>query len=107
LKFLYFVGPYADEILNFLDPFFSSLHLEELKLQKSEEGGSVLEAVVDRLRQYADQKKDEKEKLMKTMNVKRLLVPYIELNLPGTLSHCWKRTSHCKKCVNSCLAKEL
>jgi hypothetical protein len=77
-------GPYADEIINFLDPFFNTLHMQELKLQKPK-GGSVIEEVIERLRQYAEERKEEKEKLMKIMNVKRLLVPYIELNLPGEL----------------------
>jgi len=76
-------GPFADDIIAFLDPFFKSMHEKDLEINT--DNGSVLAAVILHLKIYCEQNKENKEKLLKTMNVKQLVVPYISLNLPGEL----------------------
>eukprot|EP01120_Amphizonella_sp_Union-15-10_P000682 TRINITY_DN10714_c0_g1_i1.p1 TRINITY_DN10714_c0_g1~~TRINITY_DN10714_c0_g1_i1.p1 ORF type:complete len:292 (+),score=42.62 TRINITY_DN10714_c0_g1_i1:151-1026(+) len=74
-------GPFADEILAFLDPFVKSLHEKDLEINSVD--GSVIESVIENLRNYCENHKKETRDLIKLMNVKQLIVPYISLNLPG------------------------
>jgi len=68
-------GLYCDEILGFLDVFF--------KKMKSDRGTWVsLPDLLNDFTQYVNSHTNELHKLMKTMNVKKLITPYISLNLP-------------------------
>jgi len=75
-------GLYADEINNFLDPFFVELHQEKLPVENSER---ILQDVIGRLQTYAKGKTELLNDLMQSMNVSRLIIPYVEINLPGDL----------------------
>eukprot|EP01121_Diplochlamys_sp_Union-15-3_P000316 TRINITY_DN1029_c0_g2_i2.p1 TRINITY_DN1029_c0_g2~~TRINITY_DN1029_c0_g2_i2.p1 ORF type:complete len:311 (+),score=39.69 TRINITY_DN1029_c0_g2_i2:154-1086(+) len=76
-------GPFADEIISFLDPFFKSLHEKDLDIPT--DNSTVLDIVVLHFKQYCEQNREQKEQLMKTMNVKQFLIPYIDIDLPGEL----------------------
>jgi len=72
-------GAYFEEIIDFLNPF-----LLELMDQKIEKKGG-LETVIERLTEHFHKYAAKKENLMKVMNVTRLLVPYIALDLSGEI----------------------
>lgn len=64
-------GLYADEINNFLDPFFVELHQEKLPVENSER---ILQDVIGRLQTYAKGKTELLNDLMQSMNVSRYFI---------------------------------
>jgi len=76
-------SPFADHIIDFLNPF-----LGELKHQPPEskpQEGNVMQHIVLLLKEYAARSSTRTKELMQHMNAKRLVVPYIELDLPGDI----------------------
>jgi len=72
-------GPFFNEIIEFLNPFLS-----ELIDQKIEKKGG-LDTVTQRLQHHFKKYSKEKERLLAIMNVKRIVVPVISLDLPGDI----------------------
>jgi len=72
----------ADEINNFLDPFFSELLTQRFPIDKSDQ---ILQNVVSHLEGYIEERREALDQLASAMNVQRLVIPFVEINLPGDL----------------------
>lgn len=68
-------GLFCDEILGFLDVFFK-------KMKSDRTAWATLPDLLADFTQYVNSHNTELHKLMKTMNVKKLITPYISLDLP-------------------------
>jgi len=67
-------GLFCDDILKFLDAFFKKMKMKAAWL--------CLQDLLDDFNQYVLDHRPALVELMKTMNVKQLITPYIELELP-------------------------
>jgi len=70
-------SPYHDEILEFLEPFNEDLKSNFLV------SSNQVAPIITRLEEYCNREIVKARELMQTMKVKRFLVPYMELDLPG------------------------
>jgi len=77
-------SPYAEQILAYLNPFFKGLKEDGL-LSKTTKPRENLEQIIKRFKQYSIVNSKQTQELKELMNVKKLLVPYLELDLPSTL----------------------
>jgi len=69
-------GPFYDEIIDFLNPFL-------MNLMGQNEGG--LDEAIQLMKDHIAKYEEKKQNLMKIMNINRLIVPYISLDLPGEI----------------------
>jgi len=72
-------GAYFDDILQFLGPFLRELTENPL----SQDRGLV--GVLARLKEHIRNNSQQKNKLLKLMNIDKLIIPYISLALPGDI----------------------
>jgi len=79
-------SPYAEQILAYLNPFFKELKDEGFFSKTSRpQKDNILEYIVERLKEYSIVHNTQTQELKDLMNVKKLLVPYLELDLPPSL----------------------
>jgi len=78
-------SPWAEQILSYLKPFFKQLKDAGIISQSSELRTDILGDIVERLLQYSSGNYDQTQELKRAMNVKQLIVPYLELDLPPAL----------------------
>lgn len=74
-------GLYCDEILSILETFFKSKHASPLHPSP----WRTLPSFLDSFSNYFNTHHDDFRQLMDIMNTKRLITPYIELDLPVTI----------------------
>eukprot|EP01111_Echinosteliopsis_oligospora_P013872 TRINITY_DN5093_c0_g1_i1.p1 TRINITY_DN5093_c0_g1~~TRINITY_DN5093_c0_g1_i1.p1 ORF type:complete len:382 (+),score=106.48 TRINITY_DN5093_c0_g1_i1:97-1242(+) len=84
-------GLYCEDILKFLDPFFSKMKQSTTTSSSSTTTNTTtpqnttppsLQSFLESFTSYIHQHPSHLRELMKTMNVKQLISPYIELDLP-------------------------
>jgi len=74
-------SPYADEILKWWEPFMRELRSKGSAKVTPEK--SMIDNIIEVLSQYAKDRPEETKVLKDVLKVKRLLVPYLELELSG------------------------
>jgi len=78
-------SPYAEQILAFLNPFFKELKEEGFFSKTLEPRENILQYIIDRFKRYSNVNTTQTQELKEVMNVKKLLIPYLELDLPPSL----------------------
>jgi len=78
-------SPYAEQILAYLNPFFKALRDEGLFVKNTKTRENVLKLIIERLKNYSIVNNQKTQELKDLMNVKKLLVPYLELDLPSSI----------------------
>jgi len=78
-------SPYAEQILAYLSPFFKGLKEEGLFAKDSQPRENILQYIVDRFKEYSIVNSKQTQELKEVMNVKNLLIPYLESDLPSSL----------------------
>jgi len=74
-------SPHADEILKWLDPFMNEL--KSATPPNLSSTSSMIEHIISLLSEYAKKRPEETIFLKSILKVKRLLVPYLEIELTG------------------------
>lgn len=81
----YETSPYAEQILEYLNPFFKELKEDGLLSNGGDPRPGAFTRVIERFEQYAATNSKQTNDLKALMKVNKLLIPYIELDLPSSL----------------------
>jgi len=71
--------------LAYLNPFSKKLKEEGIISKTSKSRENILKDIIDRFKEYSIVNSKQTQELKELMNVKRLLVPYLELDLPPSI----------------------
>lgn len=77
-------SPYAEEILNFLNPFLQELKQDGI-FAANDSDADYIQYVIERMQKYALTEESKIHKLKELMKVQQLAIPYMKLNLPGKM----------------------
>jgi len=72
-------APYANLLLEFLNPFFTTL----LAKKPPTCAQDAFNSLISSLQIHCEREKELKTRLLKEMNIKRFLVPYVDIHLPA------------------------